>query len=246
VNFDTPPTLILTGDGSHTLRHGPAAPTFHSLHGAVTESRHIYQRAGLEYALQGLRLNESLGGGGGVFRLLEIGLGTGLNAALVLESCREDSLGLTIEYTALEPFPVDPLVISQLNYASFLKAGAWDDWVQHYLPFYESIATMGTAEWSPYTSRGSCQFKVLTCPWPCVLNQRFDLIFWDAFGPGEAPHLWDGPAWAALDRVTDSGAIMVTFGASGALGRALQGRGWEVQRLAGPPGKREMIRAKKP
>lgn len=246
VNSKILPTLILTGDGSHTLRYGPNGPTFHSLHGAVTESRHIYQGAGLLYALQTMRWSKSRARGNGVLRMLEIGLGTGLNAALVLETCRESFLDLAIEYTALEPQPLDPVVVSSINYGTYLRSEAWTDWSKAYPQIWASMGQDGWAEWSPFAGQGTCHFKLRTDPWPVVLGECFDLVFWDAFGPGEAPELWDGTTWSALDRVTESGAVMVTFGASGALGRALKNLGWEVQRLPGPPGKREMIRAKKP
>ncbi len=240
-----PPELLITGDGSHTIRLG-GGPTYHSLHGALTESRHIYQETGLRALLEVRSQNPKAAvDGGEKIRILEIGLGTGLNAALALEVCLE-APQLRIDYTALEPFPLSPGWMMDLNYASFLRAPAWQIWVEQYPTLYEGLRTQGQGAWSSKRDGSAYSFKVMGQPWPCPLEGLFDLVFWDAFGPSHAPDLWEEESLVALNRWTAPGAWLVTFGASGAFGRLLKGLGWEVQRLPGPPGKREIIRARKP
>jgi tRNA U34 5-methylaminomethyl-2-thiouridine-forming methyltransferase MnmC len=240
-----PPELLITGDGSHTIRRG-AGPTYHSLHGALTESRHIYQEAGLRALLEFRSQNPKAAvDGGEKVRILEIGLGTGLNAALALETCLEAPL-LRIDYTALEPFAIPLGCLADLNYDSYLRVGAWRVWAERYPALYEEWRSQGQGSWSLESHGVGYKLRVMAQPWPCPLEGPFDLVFWDAFGPSHAPDLWEEESLVAMDRCTAPGAWLVTFGASGAFGRLLKGLGWEVQRLTGPPGKREIIRARKP
>ncbi|NBW33284.1 MAG: hypothetical protein EBR22_04945 [Cytophagia bacterium] len=238
--------MILTGDGSHSVRLGLEGPTYHSLHGAVTESRHIYQETGLKaYLAARIQIQNQTSGRGNQVRILEIGLGTGLNAALALETSLEHPR-MAIKYTALEPFPLSTDLLMGLNYGSFLKGQAWQVWSQFYPTLHERLGSLGQGSWSWGDSDAGYSLRVLGQPWPCSLDEPVDLVFWDAFGPSYAPELWDERALDFLDRWAAPGAWLVTFGASGAFGRFLKGLGWEVQRLPGPPGKREIIRAKKP
>ncbi|MFN9903433.1 MAG: hypothetical protein ACK55Z_32605, partial [bacterium] len=99
-------------------------------------------------------------------RILEIGLGTGLNAALALETCLEAPL-LRIDYTALEPFPLSPGWMMDLNYASFLRAQAWQVWAEQYPTLYEGLRTQGEGAWSMERVGLAYSLKVMAQPWPC-------------------------------------------------------------------------------
>jgi tRNA U34 5-methylaminomethyl-2-thiouridine-forming methyltransferase MnmC len=208
-------------------------------------------------------------------RVLEMGLGTGLNAALVLEGWR-NRLGSTSKsgmdnpinghgslnwsYTALETYPLDPLLLGKLNYGAHLHHGAWEDWVAGYRALYPTLLELshpsyGT-EWAGERLNENTAFKlesqesrivmkVRPQGWVQPLEETFDLIFYDAFGPSAQPELWGEQAVTLLAQRLNKGGVMVTYSAQGAFRRHLVQAGLLVERLPGPPGKREMLRAVK-
>jgi tRNA U34 5-methylaminomethyl-2-thiouridine-forming methyltransferase MnmC len=266
-----PPTweIIPTTDGSHTLVSKDGLLTFHSRHGAMTESRHVFEQMGLGYWLAAHAHAPT------TLRVLEMGLGTGLNAALVLEGWR-NRLGSTSKsgmdnpinghgslnwsYTALETYPLDPLLLGKLNYGAHLHHGAWEDWVAGYRALYPTLLELshpsyGT-EWAGERLNENTAFKlesqesrmvmkVRPQGWVQPLEETFELIFYDAFGPSAQPELWGEQAVTLLAQRLNKGGVMVTYGAKGAFRRHLVQAGLLVERLPGPPGKREMLRAVK-
>ncbi len=215
---------IRTGDGSWTVRHAAFAETYHSIHGARTESMHVFIRNGLAYVA-------ALGGKKSV-AVLEMGLGTGLNALLSYEYAR--SQGIKIRYTAVEKFP--------LQNGEILLEG---------LPEHEARILS----------------EIHRCPWhaPCELDaffelqkvradftdktfpaETFDLIYYDAFSPNIQPELWTPELFRRMFAWLRPGGVWVTYVAKGQVRRDLQAVGFATERLPGPPGKREMLRAVKP
>lgn len=223
-NQDRDVSLIVTEDGSHSLFHSVLNETYHSRHGAIIEAKHVFISAGLEHALlHNNRLN-----------LLEVGFGTGLNAWLTLETIHHRAAH--IAYTSLEAFPLNSEVYEQLNFT-----------------------TSSTEEMRSYFS------KIHTCKWNEEISitesfllmkvnqtlqhfstyQKFDLIYYDAFGPPVQPEMWTQSVFEKLfDRMADGG-VLVTYCAKGQVRRNMIAAGFEVERLPGPPGKREMLRATK-
>ncbi len=206
-----------TADGSWTFYLSELDEPYHSVHGALSESRHVFIQHGLK-ALEG-----SVG-----IRILEVGLGTGLNAWLSLH-CSERP---PVEYTGFEPFPIDLEAIENWNrhngfleIEQFHKAG-WNDWNQ-WTPDFRFRKIQASAE-------GAAHFA------------PFDLVYHDAFAPEAQPELWTVDFFSVVFSAMATNAILVTYSAKGSVRRALQSAGFEVERLPGPPGKREMLRARKP
>jgi tRNA U34 5-methylaminomethyl-2-thiouridine-forming methyltransferase MnmC len=221
--------LIETEDGSSSLAVPELNETYHSIHGALTESRHVFIKNGFRYLVSATNPVE--------INILEIGFGTGLNALLTLSE--NIKFNLKIRYTAIEPFPCPADLVRQMNYASLVA-------------FPES---------------GMYFEKIHECPWneSCNINEKFslhklnimyqnympgiiqfNLVYYDAFAPNKQPDLWE---YALINKTAgclSSKGIMVTYSAKGQLKRDLKSTGLEVETLAGPPGKKEMVRAIKP
>ncbi|GHN00683.1 hypothetical protein WSM22_21720 [Cytophagales bacterium WSM2-2] len=216
--------IIETGDGSHSLLNETLNETYHSTHGAVQESLHVFIRNGLQFWQ--VRNPKKK------FSILEIGFGTGLNALLTLQEAAKKNL--EIEYTTIEAFPVDMAFVEQLNYAHHLRFES-----EKY--FHE----LHRAEWNLPVSisanfllkkqKGKIQDMILR-------EKAFDIIFFDAFAPSKQPEMWEKPILEKVTKSMASKGVFVTYCAKGQLKRDLKSLGLEVESLPGPPGKREMVR----
>lgn len=216
-SFPFPMQIVLTADGSPTLYLPERGEHYHSLHGALGEARHVYIEAGLNHCRLPL------------IRVLEMGFGTGLNA--LLTGGEAERRGIQVLYTGLENRPLPPEIIERLPYPDLL--------------FLE----MHRAEWgvpirlSPYFTFQKIQvdFCDYAFPEPC------DVVYFDAFSPEKQPEAWSQELFDALFAALSPGGVLTTYCAKGAVRRAMQGSGFAVERLAGPPaGKREILRAIKP
>lgn len=215
---------IVTSDGSHSLYVPALDETYHSRHGAVQESEHVFIRHGLRYLIQSPRAYRPL-------RLLEVGFGTGLNALLTYKN----QWGQAVHYVSLETFPLDWELVKDLNYASESSL----------VPFFENLHQ---AEWGKSVALSSLftLHKIQTSLLEYVPeSSSFDLIYFDAFAPSKQPELWTE---AVMKKMYDSladGGVLVTYCAKGQLKRDLKACGFVVETLQGPPGKKEMVRATK-
>lgn len=211
--------LRQTRDGSPTLFVPELNEHYHSLHGAVTESQHVFIKNGLHFALEKFpKIN-----------LLEVGLGTGLNACLTFAHSHASE----IQYTALEPFPPETSLLKTLNY------GTWVDekllHAIHALPFDTECSYSSLFHFRKLKIRIE-DFQT---------DAQFELIYYDAFAPHAQPELWDEPVFKKIFHLITPGGVLVTYCAKGDVKRALKASGFLVQTLPGAPGKREMVRAVK-
>lgn len=215
--------LVITKDGSHTVYDPVIKSNFHSTHGAITESKHIFITHGLEYLLKS---TSSL-------RIFEMGFGTGLNAYLsFLFSC---SNPVKIEYHALESIPLDIEIVNQLNYQDLL-----DKTLEH-----SSLLDFHTCHWNlPYHVSPDFSITKMKCDWNFFqIESKFDLIFFDAFDPVVQPELWNKQSFEKLYDMMAVNAVLCTYCAKGAVRRIMKEVGFSIESLPGPPGKREMTRA---
>lgn len=213
---------LRTGDGSYTLAWGDEH--YHSVHGAVAESTHVFIKTGLE-AL-----------GRDHVDVLEVGLGTGLNLLLTWVRCLEGKL--TVDYTALEPHPLPPEVLERLRHCDDLA------WPGLHAPFMERMADR-TGAW--HEQLGGLRFRLLRTPVQEFAEQdAFDVVYFDAFAPQHQPEMWGLSVMRRMHAALRPKGVLVTYCAKGEVRRTLQAAGFEVERLPGPPGKREMLRARKP
>jgi len=207
----------VTDDGSHTLEVKTGV-TYHSRFGALQESQHIFIAAGLR--MMPTRL----------VRVFEMGFGTGLNALLTLLE------GGAIHYETVETAPV--LMAPRLNYPEIL--GRPDC-----RPVFERLHS---EEWEkPVEITPEFQlFKSRRDIREYTLREPADLVYYDAFDPVGQPELWTEELFGRLWGQLAPGAILVTYCSKGNVRRALQAVGFKTEKLAGPPGKREFLRARKP
>ncbi len=214
-------SLKLTGDGSGTLYSSEMQESYHSLNGAVQESRHVFIEAGLKHCIK-----KSI-------HVFEIGFGTGLNALLTWGEAKRSRLDVT--YTAIEAFPLAPETTSALGYDSLepilpehafnrLQSSSWGSLVLLEAGCFSLCKLKGD-----YTSM--------------TLKSPFDLIYFDAFAPEKQPEMWEEHLFSSLFENMNENGILVTYCAKGEVRRRLQRCGFKVERIPGPPGKREMIRA---
>lgn len=212
--------LKTTIDGSHTFFVPAIDETYHSSHGAIQESSHIFIEAGLKHCMK-TEIN-----------ILEIGFGTGLNAFLTLTEAVKTNL--KIKYTTLELYPINSEKAIQLNYPELLES--------EYRNLYEKLHTLNWEEEIQVNSNFSIN-KIKTDFTTFHFNNNFDLVYFDAFSPEKQPEMWTQEQFEKIYNHSNNNAILTTYCAKGAVRRAMQTVGFKVERLPGPPGKREILRA---
>ena len=216
-------TIITTTDGSHSIYIKELDENYHSTHGAIQESKHVFIEAGLRYIAS---KNSA------PINILEVGLGTGLNALLTFIESKKSKL--TINYTAIEAFPLELNLINQLNYIECLKEEN-----QQYI-----FDLIHSSDWEKeiYLSEQFIFHKVNSKLQDTNLNDKYDLIYFDAFAPIVQPELWTEEIFFKLINVLKSDGCLVTYCAKGEVKRTLKKTGFIIESLPGPPGKREMVR----
>ena len=208
--------IIITSDGSHSLLNTAIDETYHSQHGAVQESTHVFIKNGLDFW--------AARNPGKSVNIFEVGFGTGLNALLAAGA------GLRVDYTSIEAFPLDESIYTNLNYTpkdllEKLHHASWNEFVQIDQDFRLK--------------------KLFADLQDTALQDSYDIIFFDAFSPSKQPSLWELPVIEKVCNSLTSGGVFVTYCAKGQLKRDLKSLGMEVETLDGPPGKKEMVRGTK-
>jgi len=217
--------IITTSDGSHSLLNEKLNETYHSVHGAIQESSHVFIQRGLEFYIN--RMNPVS------ISLLEVGFGTGLNALLTLQ--HNIDAKIDIRYTSLEPFPVEEEIWSMLNYTSTIG-------------YEEHFRQMHGSDWNrPQRITPGFEFTKLNIALQesTELSGAYDLVYFDAFAPSKQPEMWRLPVLQRIVQCMNANAVFVTYCAKGQLKRDLKALGLTVETLEGPPGKHEMVRATK-
>ena len=222
--MDPETKIIVTGDGSHSLYLPALNETYHSSHGALTESRHVFIDAGLAH-YQTTHSPETI-------RVLEIGFGTGLNALLAWEFAQKQTV--PVHFTSLEPFPLTPVVYEKLNYTETLEPWAAPAFLElHRAPWGQSQALDANFHLHKVKARLE-DFQA---------DEHFELIFYDAFAPSKQAELWQYEILEKAVGFMAAKAVLVTYCAKGQFKRDLAALGLDVETLPGPPGKKEMVRA---
>lgn len=222
-NFTT--MIITTSDGSHTIQVEDSGITYHSIHGAIGESMHVYIQAGLDYYLNKHKPT--------VVNIFEMGFGTGLNAFLTLKEAIHRKV--RIHYTAVETNPLKEEEYSQLNYADLTGD---PQLIKHF-------NLLHLAEWNQEVHINEYfiiekKHQELQSYLPRV---NADIIYYDAFGPGPQPELWTEEVFAKIYTFLKQHGILVTYCSKSDVRRAMQKTGFLVEKIQGPRGKREMLRA---
>ncbi|MGK0412210.1 MAG: tRNA U34 5-methylaminomethyl-2-thiouridine-forming methyltransferase MnmC [Polaribacter sp.] len=220
--------ILITSDGSTTIHLPDWDEQYHSKHGAIQEAYHVFIKSGFEPVCSELA-SESKGN----ISILEIGFGTGLNAFITfLEGNKKE---VKIEYVGVEAYPVLADEIQKLNYVSELNAS------EHQLIF----DAMHDISWDEKQAISDDFLLTKRKQFFADIQDEnvFNLIYFDAFGARNQPELWTEEIFKKMYTALKFKGILVTYSAKGSVRRALQTVGFIVERLPGPPGKREMLRA---
>ena len=254
------PKIQITEDGSHTLFSEMAGQTYHSSHGAVQESRHIFISQLID---QRSTVNEQQSWVNGVLSVLEIGFGTGLNALLTAQWAREN--GVKVYYTTIELYPLVEEVYRELNYGQLLG----DDelflhlheveWDAGFVEVTDNFAIRkcksDIVEWLESNSQfiihnsQSSDLSDFSCKsfnsQLSTFNSQYDVVYFDAFSPDAQPELWTEEVFLNIYALMKEVGVMTTYCAKGDVRRAMLTAGFKVEKLQGPPGKRHILRAVK-
>jgi len=218
--------LVVTGDGSHSLVDESLGESYHNLNGALTESTYVF----IERGLAALPPRQ------GTLEILEIGLGTGLNA-LLTALCGPTLGHPQIAMTSLEPFPLPPNIVAQLNFAQCLANHSDASAILDGIHRCESARPKKLAPGFQFTVHHCELAKFGGGPNP------FDLVYFDAFAPAYQANLWQLDQLERVLTWMKPGGLLVTYCAKGQFKRDLRTAGFEVETLPGCLGKREMTRA---
>lgn len=230
------PQVIMTGDGSHSLWIPDLNETYHSTHGAIQESKHVFIQYGLLYWLHHQTKSS--------INILEIGLGTGLNVLLTYLQLLTTRVRAT--YTGLEPYPIPRAYTQQLNYAAQLARGTdcpitYQDLQATFEQIHQGAATSSCHLSDHFLlQKNECPLQNFYAP-----PNTFDLVYFDAFSPSKQPAVWGSTVLQKVSQMMKHHGIVVTYCAQGKLKRHLRQLGMYVETLPGPPGKREVTRAHK-
>lgn len=216
--------ITLTADGSNTLFNETIGEHYHSKHGALQESKHVFIDAGLKHVAANQR----------EISILEIGFGTGLNFLLTLEYAAANNLEL--KYTGLEAFPLELEALKSTGYQQYVPENIWNSLENNYLNALTTpvILLPGQELTIPHITLDQFQSPA-----------TFDLVYYDAFSVQHQPEMWSDEIIAHTCSFLKPGGTFVTYAITGKLKRALKSNGFTIEKLPGAPGKREMLRGTK-
>ena len=216
------PEIRLTADGSKTLYLPHLDETYHSSHGAIQEAVHVFIEHGLTYVSQ---KTESI-------TVFEMGFGTGLNALLTAQWAQKHQR--MIHYIGIEHYPIEEDLWRQMEFVQ----------VESEIALYAKIMS---SEWGKFQEINPFfeLKKIEQTVHDLDLNEKVDLIYFDAFGPKVQAEMWDLPVLKKMHGMLNPGGVFVTYCAQGQMKRNLKSLGFTLEVLPGPPGKREMTRATK-
>ena len=219
--------IATTQDGSHTIQLLNTTNTYHSKYGALQESMHIFINNGLKHYIERNSQKDTI-------FILEMGLGTGLNALLTAIAGEESDLN--INYTAIEKYPLKQHEYSMLNYAELSKG-------ENGQTIYDNIHSSAFGE-TCLVQKG---FELMKADTDLhvfdAAGKTFDIIYYDAFAPQFQPDLWTVEVFKKLYDCTSENGCLITYCSKGDVRRALIAAGYRVEKAPGPIGKREILRA---
>ncbi len=217
-------SLVITGDGSHTLYVPELEDHYHSTFGAVQESKYIFIEKGFQtFVNRNINCN-----------ILEVGFGTGLNAFLTLADCRKRKI--RVNYHAVELWPVSLEVSQKLNYPEYLDI---DSATEIFMTIHKSDWDKEISVNSLFTLKKMIG-KIQDIQLP---QEKYHIVFFDAFGPSAQPELWTREIFRKIFFAMKKGGVFLTFSVKGLVKRNLKEEGFQIEILPGPVGKRSITRA---
>lgn len=218
--------VIECEDGSHTLYRKDLDEHYHSVFGAVSESKHIFINAG--YAFLSRTLSE--------INILEVGFGTGLNAFMTLLEAKKENI--RINYTGVESIKLPEEIISKLNYTKIIKSEDSERMFDqiHKSPWNKDVEILSGF----FLKKIESKIEDVN-----LFQNHFDLVYFDAFAPDVQSELWSIDVFQKIYNSLKKGAVLTTYSCKGDVKRALKSVGFTLEKLPGPKGKREFLRATK-
>jgi tRNA U34 5-methylaminomethyl-2-thiouridine-forming methyltransferase MnmC len=215
--------IVITGDGSTTIRIPDWNENYHSSHGAIQEAKHVFVTHGLDVFQNQDEIS-----------ILEIGFGTGLNTFITfLETLTKDK----VNYVGVEAYPISAAEVAQMNYVSELKAA----------PYATNFEKMHASDWE-HEIAITAQFNLTKRKqFFQDINDKnqYHLIYFDAFGYPLQPELWSEVIFVKMYEALLPGGVLVTYACRSVIKNAMLAAGFSIEKLPGAPGKREMLRATK-
>ncbi|QKJ29505.1 tRNA (5-methylaminomethyl-2-thiouridine)(34)-methyltransferase MnmD [Mucilaginibacter mali] len=219
-------SFVTTADGSKTIYNLMVGENYHSKHGALQESIHVFLNSGLRYFLAGMDMQQ--------VSVLEVGLGTGLNFLLSADFCTAKNIKL--EHTGIEAYPLSLEMISQTGYNDYVSPKLWADFLDWYPSSINHLVDI-----NPY-----CKLKTAHTTLSAFQSaELYDVIYFDAFAALHQPEMWSEEVINHTASFLKPGGVFVTYAITGNLKRMLKALGFKVEKAPGAPGKREMLRAVK-
>ncbi|TAH04697.1 MAG: tRNA (5-methylaminomethyl-2-thiouridylate)-methyltransferase [Sphingobacteriales bacterium] len=217
--------IVTTADGSKTIFNPSVGENYHSKHGALQESLHVFVGKGLQYYLENNPNAKSVS-------VLEVGFGTGLNFLLSAQHCIKHNIKL--DYTGIEAFPLSNLLISQTEYKQYIEANLWET----FLTQYQNSITETTS------LNAFCNLTIAHTNLLDFKSEKLvDIIYFDAFAAIHQPQMWTLESISHTVKFLKPGGVFVTYAITGNLKRMLTTLGMQIEKVPGAANKREMLRA---
>ncbi|MEO6522353.1 MAG: tRNA (5-methylaminomethyl-2-thiouridine)(34)-methyltransferase MnmD [Mucilaginibacter sp.] len=218
--------FVETADGSKTIYNPQVGENYHSRHGALQESEHVFLNSGLRHYLADKTVSE--------VSILEVGFGTGLNFLLSADFCIKQQINLN--YVGIEAHPLSREMISQTGYNEYTSAGLWQQFTDQYVASLSSPVQL-----NPYIQLQTAHNTLMDFR----ADVQFDVIYFDAFASLHQPEMWNEEAINHTIQYLKPNGIFVTYAITGNLKRQLKTLGLKIEKAPGAAGKREMLRGTK-
>lgn len=216
--------FVVTADGSSTLYHAEVGEHYHSKHGALQESKHVFVQSGLAHYIEKENTDTAA--------ILEVGFGTGLNFLQSADYARSEQL--KIRYCGIEAYPLDADVVFATGYDKYVAPHVWESFKETYHSSWAAPTHLTT----------DIKWQVAHCKvMDFSSDQLFDVIYFDAFAAIHQPEMWTDETLAHVCQFLRIGGVFVTYAITGNLKRSMKALGFRIEKAPGAPGKREMLRA---
>ena len=216
----------MTSDGSKTIFNEQVGENYHSRHGALQESKHVFLNSGLNYHLEGKAEKKA--------SILEVGFGTGLNFLVTADHCIKNQIQLS--YTGIEAFPLNQDMITETGYHEYISEKLWDSFLNNYSVALNNMTQINEACLLEIAAEKLLNFKS---------QQLFDVIYFDAFAAVHQPEMWNLESLNHICNFVKPGGVFVSYAITGDLKRTMRSFGFSIEKVPGAAGKREMLRAVK-
>lgn len=216
----------MTADGSKTIFNEKIGENYHSRHGALQESQHVFLKSGLIHFLENHQETKA--------SVLEVGFGTGLNFLVTADYCLKNKIEL--DYTGIEAYPLNEEMIAQTGYGDYIPDSLWNSFLNKYSKALNEPSEIETL----------CSVRIIEKELLQFTSQKqFDVIYFDAFAAIHQAEMWNLESLTHISKFIKPGGVFVTYAITGELKRTMKSLGFSIEKAPGAPGKREMLRATK-